>query len=60
VHYAELIMAEGADAVLARSDRESARREAEADRAALLDQQGADANQAGDRVELIRKHLDTS
>jgi (E)-4-hydroxy-3-methylbut-2-enyl-diphosphate synthase len=60
VHYAELIMAEGADAVLARSDREAARREAEADRAALLDQQGADANQAGDRVELIRKHLDAS
>ena len=60
VHYAELIMAEGADAVLARSDREAARREAEADRAALLDQQGADANQAGDRVELIRKHLDGS
>ena len=60
VHYAELIMAEGAEAVLARSDRESARREAEADRAALLDQQGADANQSGERVELIRKHLDGS
>ena len=60
VHYAELIMAEGADAVLARADREAARREAEADRAALLDEQGADANHAGDRVELIRKHLDAS
>jgi (E)-4-hydroxy-3-methylbut-2-enyl-diphosphate synthase len=60
VHYAELIMAEGADAVLARSDRETARREAEADRAALLDEKGTDANHAGDRVELIRKHLDAS
>ena len=30
-------------------------REAEADRAALLDEQGADANHAGERVDLIRK-----
>jgi hypothetical protein len=57
VHYAELIMVEGADAVLARADKEGARREAEADRAALLDAQGADANDAGTKVDLIRKHL---
>jgi (E)-4-hydroxy-3-methylbut-2-enyl-diphosphate synthase len=58
VGFAEQILADGADAVLARADRDSARRAAEADRAALLDQQGADANDAGSRVELIRKHLD--
>ena len=58
VHYAELIMADGAEAVLARADRDSARREAEADRAALLADKGDDANDAAGRVELIRKHLD--
>jgi (E)-4-hydroxy-3-methylbut-2-enyl-diphosphate synthase len=60
VRYAEMILAEGADAVLARADQDAARRAAEADRAALLDEQGADANDAGSRVELIRKHLDRS
>jgi (E)-4-hydroxy-3-methylbut-2-enyl-diphosphate synthase len=58
VTYAEKIMAEGADAVLAAADSDSARRAAEADRAALLRDQGTDANDAGSRVELIRKHLD--
>ena len=58
VRYAEMILAEGADTVLARADQDAARRAAEADRAALLDEQGADANDAGSRVELIRKHLD--
>src|SRR5207302_2171583 len=55
VTYAERILAEGADAVLAHADRESATRAAEADRAALLDEQGADANASEVRVELIRK-----
>jgi (E)-4-hydroxy-3-methylbut-2-enyl-diphosphate synthase len=58
VSYAERIMADGVDAVLAASDQDAARREAEADRAALLDEQGADANNTGTRVDLIRKHLD--
>lgn len=57
VHYAERIMAEGAPAVLATSDLEGARREAEADRAALLEDQGADANASEVKVDLIRRHL---
>jgi (E)-4-hydroxy-3-methylbut-2-enyl-diphosphate synthase len=57
VSYAEQIMADGADAVLARADADKARREAEADRDALLADKGGDANDAGAKVELIRKHL---
>lgn len=57
VHYAERIMEEGAPAVLATSDLEGARREAEADRAALLEDQGADANASEVKVDLIRRHL---
>ncbi len=55
VTYAERIMADGIDAVLAGEDLDHARREADADRLALLGEQGADANDAGARVELIRK-----
>jgi (E)-4-hydroxy-3-methylbut-2-enyl-diphosphate synthase len=58
VSYAERIMAEGAEAVLAEADQDTARREAEADRTALLDEKGDDANNAATRVDLIRKHLD--
>src|SRR5438067_8105369 len=58
VRYAEAIMADGAEAVLAGSDREAARREAEADRAALLDEKGADANASEQRVELIRRTVE--
>ena len=58
VHYAERIMAEGAAAVLASADMEGARRAAEADRAALLDEKGADANDSEVKVDLIRRHLD--
>jgi (E)-4-hydroxy-3-methylbut-2-enyl-diphosphate synthase len=45
------------DAALERaaSTSEAARREAERDRAALLDEQGADANRSEQRVEVIRK-----
>src|SRR5688572_884001 len=57
VHYAELLMDKGADAVLAASDLDGAARAAEADRAALLDEKGADANQAETKVELIRKRV---
>jgi (E)-4-hydroxy-3-methylbut-2-enyl-diphosphate synthase len=55
VRYAERIMDEGVEAVLASEDLDKARRAAEADRAALLGEQGADANDAGTRVDLIRK-----
>jgi len=55
VEWAKLIDAEGIDAALARADA-GAEAEAEADRAALLDEQGDDANDAGTKVELIRKH----
>jgi (E)-4-hydroxy-3-methylbut-2-enyl-diphosphate synthase len=55
VRYAERIMEVGADQVLAEADTDKARREAESDRAALLNEQGDDANDAGTRVNLIRK-----
>jgi (E)-4-hydroxy-3-methylbut-2-enyl-diphosphate synthase len=55
VAYAERIMAEGIDAVVASSDTARASAEAEADRAALLGEQGADANDASTRIDLIRK-----
>jgi len=58
VHYAERLMDEGAEAVLASSDLEGARRAAEADRSALLGDQGADVNSSETTVELIRKHLE--
>jgi len=58
VHYAERLMSEGADAVLASADLEGARTAAEADRDALLDDRGADANASEQRVDLIRRHLD--
>jgi hypothetical protein len=54
VKWAELIVAEGIDAALALADPKAAA-EAEADRAALLDVQGSDANHSEERVELIRK-----
>jgi (E)-4-hydroxy-3-methylbut-2-enyl-diphosphate synthase len=55
VAYAERIMADGVDAVLAAADTDAAAREADADRRALLDTQGADANDAAAKVDLIRK-----
>ncbi|HVM08143.1 MAG TPA: flavodoxin-dependent (E)-4-hydroxy-3-methylbut-2-enyl-diphosphate synthase [Acidimicrobiales bacterium] len=55
VRYAERIMDEGVEAVLATADTERAKREADADRSALLGEKGADANQSGERIELIRK-----
>ena len=58
VRYAERIMEEGVEAVLAGEDLDKAKKAADADRAALLGEQGADANDAGTRVELIRKAVD--
>ena len=54
VEWADVIANEGLEGALGRAD-EGAAAEAEADRAALLDEQGADANAAGQKVELIRK-----
>jgi (E)-4-hydroxy-3-methylbut-2-enyl-diphosphate synthase len=55
VEWAEFIVEHGTDAALARVDTEKARREAERDRASLVDEQGADVNASESRVELIRK-----
>ncbi len=55
VEWAEFIVEHGADAALARADVAKATREAERDRAALLDEQGDDVNHSEQHVELIRK-----
>jgi (E)-4-hydroxy-3-methylbut-2-enyl-diphosphate synthase len=58
VEWAEFIAEHGTDAALARVDTEKARREAEKDRAALLAEQGDDANASEQRVDLIHKKFD--
>jgi (E)-4-hydroxy-3-methylbut-2-enyl-diphosphate synthase len=58
VEWAEFISEHGTDAALARVDTEKAAREAEKDRAALLAEQGDDANASEQRVELIHKKFD--
>ncbi len=58
VEWAEYIAEHGTEAALARVDTEKARREAEKDRAALLAEQGDDANASEQRVELIHKSFD--
>ena len=55
VEWAEFIAEHGADAALARADVAKATREAERDRAALLDEQGDDVNASEQRVDLIRR-----
>jgi (E)-4-hydroxy-3-methylbut-2-enyl-diphosphate synthase len=57
VEEAKLIMAEGVEARLAARD-EGAEAEAEADRAMLLDDRGADANHASERIEKIRRRAE--
>ena len=59
VEWAEFIHEHGVDAAVARVDTEKAAREAEKDRAALLAEQGDDANQSEQKVELIHKRVDT-
>jgi (E)-4-hydroxy-3-methylbut-2-enyl-diphosphate synthase len=54
LEWADLIMSDGVDAALAKADSGAAR-EAEQDRLALLADKGDDANNAGQKVELIRK-----
>jgi len=56
VEWANLIASDGIEGALSRADSGAAA-EADADRAALLDEQGADANASEQTVELIRKHL---
>ncbi len=56
VRWAQRIVDEGIEGALAHADANAAA-EADADRAALLDEQGADANASEQRVDLIRKQL---
>jgi (E)-4-hydroxy-3-methylbut-2-enyl-diphosphate synthase len=60
VEWAEYINEHGIDAALERasSTRESARREAERDRATLLAAKGEDANADEERIELIHKRVE--
>ena len=55
VEWAEFIQEHGVDAALARVDLVKAAREAEKDRARLLDEKGADANHAGEKIVEIRR-----
>ncbi len=55
VEWAELIHEHGAAAALERADTVAAAREAERDRSRLLAEQGDDANQAGEKIEMIRR-----
>ncbi len=55
VEWAEFIQEHGIEAALERVDLEKAAREAEKDRAALLAEQGTDANAAGERIVEIRR-----
>ena len=56
VDEAERLVAEGVEARLAAADK-SAEAEAAADRAALLDEKGSDANQASVKIEKIHRRL---
>jgi (E)-4-hydroxy-3-methylbut-2-enyl-diphosphate synthase len=55
VEWAEFINEHGIDAALDRADLDKARREAEKDRAKLLQEQGDDANNANEKIVEIRK-----
>jgi (E)-4-hydroxy-3-methylbut-2-enyl-diphosphate synthase len=55
VEWAEFIVEHGVDAALDRADLAKAAREAEKDRAKLLDEQGADANHTTAKIVEIRK-----
>ncbi len=55
VEWAEFIAEHGVERALDRADLRAAKEAAEADRAALLEEQGDDANASEQRVELIRK-----
>jgi (E)-4-hydroxy-3-methylbut-2-enyl-diphosphate synthase len=55
VEWAEFIHEHGTDAALARADLKKAAREAEKDRAQLLEEQGDDANNTNEKIVQIRK-----
>ncbi len=55
VEWAEFINENGIDAALARADLDKAKREAEKDRAKLLEEQGDDVNMAQEKIVEIRK-----
>ena len=55
VEWAEFINEHGTDAAIARADTSRAEREAAKDRSQLLDEKGADANHAAERIVEIRK-----
>jgi (E)-4-hydroxy-3-methylbut-2-enyl-diphosphate synthase len=55
VEWAEFIHTHGVDAAIAKADTALAEREAAKDRNALLDQQGADANHATEKIVEIRR-----
>jgi (E)-4-hydroxy-3-methylbut-2-enyl-diphosphate synthase len=57
VEWAEYIVEHGSAAAVARVDTEKAQREADADRAALLEEKGADANASEATVELIKRKI---
>ena len=59
VEWAEFISEHGTEAALARVDTVKAKREADKDRAALLEEQGDDANASEQRVDLIRRKFDS-
>jgi (E)-4-hydroxy-3-methylbut-2-enyl-diphosphate synthase len=55
VEWAEFINEHGTDAAIARADTSRAEREAAKDRSQLLDEKGADANHAAERIVEIRR-----
>jgi (E)-4-hydroxy-3-methylbut-2-enyl-diphosphate synthase len=55
VEWAEFISEHGIERALAKADLHAAKEAAEADRAALLDEQGVDANASGARIAEIRR-----
>jgi (E)-4-hydroxy-3-methylbut-2-enyl-diphosphate synthase len=57
VEWAEFIVAHGVDAAIARADTALAEREAERDRRRNLGERGDDANDAGQKIELIHKRV---
>src|SRR4051794_33783263 len=58
VEWAEFINEHGIERALSKADLAAAKAAAEADRAALLEEQGDDANASEERVELIHKRVD--
>jgi (E)-4-hydroxy-3-methylbut-2-enyl-diphosphate synthase len=58
VEWAEFIHEHGVERALAKADLRAAKEAAEADRAALLAEQGADANASEQRVDLIHKRVE--